>query len=352
MSEITQLGGTGYTPLSEGVYALQQGPRVRLDELDAVIFDVDGVLVEVSGSFRQVISLTVQHYFNHVLKVPGQERLVSAEDTGLFKLAGNFNNDWELSKGATAFCMMKLIASGNGNTTASEIISMGPALDEFTGEVGKRGGGLDNALGLVRERLDSPGLKRFEESFDPELIQRIFMEYYAGPKLCGPLYGIEAQHYHGPGMIEHEVFLLNLSLVERLAADGVKFGILSGRTPEEAAYLFERQGLDKLLEREFILTDDGSIPGKPNPAGLAHLAGKMKFNGGIYVGDVPDDWTVVKRYGQECPELPPMAGSLVSTGGTSEKIMSSFTENERVDYLAADVNYLLQTIVTGRKNKS
>jgi HAD superfamily hydrolase (TIGR01548 family) len=325
---------------------------VRLQDIDAVIFDVDGVLVEVSGSFRQVISLTVQHYFNHVLDVPGEERLVTAEDTGLFKLAGNFNNDWELSKGATAFCMLKLIASGNGNTTAASLRAFGPPLEEFTGEVRKRGGGLDNALELVRERLDSPGRARFDHSFDPELVQRIFMEYYAGPRLCGPLYGIEARHYHGPGMIEHEVFLLNLSLVERLQSDGVKFGILSGRTPEEADYLFVRQGLDKLLEREYILTDDGTIPGKPNPAGLAHLAGKMRFSGGIYVGDVPDDWTVVKRYNAERQDFPPMAGSLVSTGSTSEKIMSSFIEHEPVDYLAADVNYLLRAIAAARQNNT
>ncbi|MBW7995219.1 MAG: HAD family hydrolase [Candidatus Glassbacteria bacterium] len=333
-----------YKPLTEGLYALHDGPLVKPDSVDAIIFDVDGVLVEVSGSFRQVISLTVQHYFNRVLNVPGEARLLTAEETGLFKLAGDFNNDWDLSKGAVAFCLMKQICSGNGSSDTAAIRNAAPSLEEFTSLVGRLGGGLGNAVDYAREQLDDTGRTRFDSEYRPELIKRIFMEYYAGPGLSEELYGIRAEHYDGPGLIEQEVFLLNLSLIERLQKDGLKFGILSGRTPGEAAYLFRKQGLDKLLEPEFILTDDGGLPGKPNPAGLALLARRMEFAGAIYVGDVPDDWATVLRYRSEHPELPPVAGCMVSTGAVSHGILDRYIEGERVDYLAADVNHLLSAV--------
>ncbi len=338
------VGSPGYRPLSEGVYVLEHGLCVQPSAVDAVIFDVDGVLVDVSGSFRQAISNTVQHYFNRVLDVPGDELLVDTAEYELFKLAGDFNNDWDLSKAAVAYCLMKQIRAGNGSADTAAIRKLGPALEDFTSDVSKRGGGLASALSFVRETLDQAGREKFDAKFDPVLIKRIFMEYYAGPEHCGQLYGIEAGHYHGPGLIEQELFLLNLSMVERLQLKGIKFGILSGRTPEEADFLLRAEGLDSLLDPEFVLTDNGEIPAKPNPAGLAVLAGRMGFTAALYVGDVPDDWTTVRRYRAEHPRLAPLAGCIVSTGSTSGGVMGRFLENERVDYLAADVNHLLSVI--------
>jgi HAD superfamily phosphatase len=333
----------GYRPLSEGVYTLETNLCVQPAAVDAVIFDVDGVLVDVSGSFRRANNLSVQHYFNRFLNIPGDELLIDTAEYELFKLAGNFNNDWDLSKAAVAYCLMKQIC-GDGSADTAAIRKLGPPLKDFTASVSNRGGGLENALSLVRETLDGAARNMFESKFNPELIKRIFMEYYAGPEHCEQLYGVEAMHYHGPGLIQEEVFLLNLSLIERLQLKGVKFGILSGRTPEEADYLFRREGLDKLLAPEFILTDDGALPAKPNPAGLATLAGRMGFSAAVYVGDVPDDWTTVQRYRTEHGGLAPVAGCMVSTGTTSGGMMDRYLEKERVDYLAADVNHLLTAL--------
>lgn len=338
------VGSPGYRPLSEGVFALEHGLCVPLSAVDAVIFDVDGVLVDVSGSFRQAISNTVQHYFNRVIDVPGDDLLMDTPEYELFKLAGDFNNDWDLSKAAVAYCLMKQISAGNGSADTATIRKLEPSLEVFTTDVNQRGGGLANSLSLVRDTLDEAGRETFHRKFDPVLVKRIFMEYYAGPDLCGELYGIEAEHVHDPGLIEQEVFLLNLSLIERLQLKGIKIGILSGRTPEEAAYLFRREGLDNLLEPEFILTDDGSRPAKPNPSGLATLAQRMGFAAAVYVGDVPDDWTTVRRYRTEHPQAAPVAGCMVSTGSTSGGAMDRHLENERVDYLAADVNHLLAAL--------
>jgi len=337
--------GTSYIEIDKGVMALTCGLPFTLDQADAVIFDVDGVLVEVSDSFRQVISLTVQFYFNRILEIPGQERLIKAEETGHFKLAGRFNNDWELAKGAVAHGLLKLLsANGTHPITMERLREIPPLVEDFTAEVKKCGGGLEETLKLVKEKLGESLFREFESHYKPKLIKKIFMEHYAGTQLCRSFYGFDPEYYRGPGLIEKEQAILDLSLIRKLAESGIPFGILSGRTPEEATYLFRKTGLDKFLKPEFVITDDGTLPGKPDPAGLQLLAKRMEFRSGIYVGDVPDDWTAVENYRLQNPGGPPIACCMVQTGATSAELMTGFYTESEVDFLADDVNHLLRAM--------
>ena len=66
--------------------------------IDLLIFDMDGVLVDVSRSYRQAIQQTVQIYFETCLGLKKSRRsLITKEDISLFKSIGGFNNDWELT---------------------------------------------------------------------------------------------------------------------------------------------------------------------------------------------------------------------------------------------------------------
>ncbi len=337
--------GTSYIEIGKGVMALTCGLPFTLDQADAVIFDVDGVLVEVSDSFRQVISLTVQFYFNRILEIPGQERLIKAEETGHFKLAGRFNNDWELSKGAVAHGLLKLLsANGTHPITMERLREIPPLVEDFTAEGKKCGSGLEETLKLVKEKLGESLFHEFESHYKPKLVKNIFMERYAGTQLCRSFYGFDPEYYRGPGLIEKEQAILDLSLIRKLAESGIPFGILSGRTPEEATYLFRKSGLDKFLKPEFVITDDGTLPGKPDPAGLQLLAKRMGFSNGIYVGDVPDDWTAVENYRLQNPGGPPIACCMVQTGATSAELMRGFYTESEVDFLADDVNHLLRAM--------
>ncbi len=53
-----------------------------------LIFDMDGVLVDVTGSYREAILATVEHFTG---------RRLSHEEIQTMKNRGGFNNDWELS---------------------------------------------------------------------------------------------------------------------------------------------------------------------------------------------------------------------------------------------------------------
>lgn len=55
---------------------------------DVIVFDMDGVLVEVMDSYRETIRETVRHFTGE---------LVTHDEIQNFKNAGGWNNDWQLS---------------------------------------------------------------------------------------------------------------------------------------------------------------------------------------------------------------------------------------------------------------
>ncbi|MFN7920029.1 MAG: HAD-IA family hydrolase [Bryobacteraceae bacterium] len=56
---------------------------------EVIVFDMDGVLVDVSDSYRETIIQTVAHFTG---------RTVTREDIEVYKNRGGFNNDWLLSQ--------------------------------------------------------------------------------------------------------------------------------------------------------------------------------------------------------------------------------------------------------------
>jgi HAD superfamily phosphatase len=342
-------GMENYREAAPGLQIRISPPPAPLEAVEAVIFDIDGVLVEVGRSFREVISLAVQFYFNRVLGLPGAERLILPEETGLFKLAGRFNNDWDLAKGAAAYGVMKLLAGPSLLTGMAALRSAEPALDRFLERVRERGGGLDALLALVRENLNGTDGQTFQSLYRPDLVQRIFQEHYAGPLLCRTFYGFDPQYYTGPGLVENERYLAGPGLLETLAASGIRLGVLSGRTAEEAEYVLRRMDLDRLLSPGAVVVDDGVLAPKPDPAGLVALQRRMGFARAIYVGDTPDDWTTVRAFRALGPGGPRVDGCMVETGANSEGHLTRHFVESGVDYLAREVNSLLGALAAAAK---
>ena len=64
--------------------------------VDAVILDVDGVLVDVADSYRRAIVEAVEYVYGDSIR---------REEVQQFKDAGGFNNDWELTYAAALFVL-------------------------------------------------------------------------------------------------------------------------------------------------------------------------------------------------------------------------------------------------------
>ena len=69
-----------------------------LSDVSRLIFDFDGVLVDISQSYRQTIRRVVDYYFLEILGLEEERgKLVTLGDVQRFKDTGLYNNDWNLT---------------------------------------------------------------------------------------------------------------------------------------------------------------------------------------------------------------------------------------------------------------
>ncbi|MFB0563690.1 MAG: HAD family hydrolase [Candidatus Lokiarchaeia archaeon] len=275
-----------------------------LEQLKSLIFDCDGVLIDVSDSFRTAIIKTTNWYITKIIGLGEiSEDLVTHEETGLFKNSGGFNNDWHLTYGVILYFVTlllirlndyrdKLLALIEGK---GDLKSKMRRLEEF-GDLCKLAG-LDS-LKLASQRfgdwslkdyvgsLDVSGLPSAEriainklvESlgvtmdqalrmleklclyrgtiFDFNIIKRYFEEIYSGNEVFENVYGIKPLFYSGTGLIENERLILRKEVLDNLISDlgFSKFGIASGRLRSQTLPVLQRY---ENLERYFNL--DSSI---------------------------------------------------------------------------------------------
>ena len=86
------------TKQSEGIYIDNSGIDV-LNEIDAVIFDCDGVLIDVSKSYDQAILKTTQYVLENFAKI-NDSIDVDFKIIDGFKSTGGFNDEVDLTYAA------------------------------------------------------------------------------------------------------------------------------------------------------------------------------------------------------------------------------------------------------------
>ncbi len=231
--------------------------------VDAVVLDVDGVLVEVSDSYRRAILESVE-------RVHG--RTIRKEDVQQFKDAGGFNNDWELTYAAALY----VLATGEGYRAS---------IDEFTDAIAAEGGGLEAAESVVREALGANATQRVEERWNRKELRDVFQQLYLGADLYRALEGGEPE-LETAGFIHDEPILLAEETREHLT-ERYDVGVLTGRPEAEAEIALERVGLEVPLEHRFTMDDWEE--GKPHPNALTTLAERFSADAVAFVGDTLDD---------------------------------------------------------------
>ncbi|MFB6134065.1 MAG: TIGR01548 family HAD-type hydrolase [Halanaeroarchaeum sp.] len=231
--------------------------------VDAVVLDVDGVLVDVADSYRRAVVETVSYLYDDAIARDGVQQ---------FKNAGGFNNDWVLTDAAALFVLAR-----------AEGLSM--SLETFTDEIARAGGGLDGAKTVVERGLSPEESERVIRRWDPERIRGVFQQLYLGADRYAAIEG-RAPTMDVAGYIEDEPVIVNEATIERLT-DALPVGILTGRPRPEADIALERVGLD--VPEEHRLTMDDWEGGKPDPAGLITLAERFEAQSLAFVGDTLDD---------------------------------------------------------------
>jgi HAD superfamily hydrolase (TIGR01548 family) len=230
--------------------------------VDAVVLDVDGVLVDVADSYRRTIVETVERLHGAAF---------DRDAVQPFKDAGGFNNDWKLTDALALYAL----ARERGYDASVEA---------FAGAVGDAGGGPEGARDVLARALgdDWPAVR---DAWDPDRVREVFQALYLGSDRYREIEGGEPP-FEAPGYIDDEPLLVREETI-RLLRERFAVGVITGRPAAEAEIALDRAGLDVPDEHRFTMDD--WTAGKPDPSALVTLAERFDAGTVAFVGDTLDD---------------------------------------------------------------
>ncbi len=251
-------------------------------KLDSVIFDMDGVLIDVSQSYRQAIKLTVEYVLQNNY---GLHTVIAAEDVESMKLIPGFNNDWDLS-----FALIQLLSKKIYRTQFKKKIT---ALSD-----------------------------QIKNSSEYQKIKDIFQSFYLGSELFFEIYQRLAPISEQSGLIANEILLIDLAVLKKIA-NKYKVGVATGRPKFEALFALRNLKISPaLIQEKFVVGKEDTLREKPFPDPLLQAAALLDSNRPIYVGDSINDVLAAKSAQMPC--------IFVGTGSAAEFEVAGTNEIERL----------------------
>ena len=280
-----------------------------------IVFDMDGVIIDVSGSYREAVRMAARLFLKGAASWENlPDPLFSHADLSRVKQSGGLNNDWDLT-----FLIINLLFTRVRKSIqyrdSDPWISYKKTI--------KHCDVFDLAQFLIEERNPLSTLldknRRISDDFIASLytgdvgsgnvIKQIFQEIYLGKALFESIYQIQTKLFHEKGYIDHETLLIDTSTLDSLSRKST-LAIATGRPRIEADYPLDVFNLNKYFA--FILTLDDCIKeeqkrfkkdrkkvslSKPNPFMLDAIETAVgnRASGYYYVGDMPDDMMAASR---------------------------------------------------------
>ncbi len=280
-----------------------------------IVFDLDGVIIDVSMSYRETIRQSAKLFFKGSYAWKNlPEPLFSLSDLERVKQGGGLNNDWDLTCLVISllfpFVKTPTIFEDRDNwerykkTIQHSDVS---ALVKFLKSTHRPLTDLLKERGTIHDEFIQS--LYVEDVGSGNIIKHIFQEIYLGNDLFQSTYGIPAKLYTGEGYMNRENLLIDESILKKLSAKSI-MAIATGRPEAEAFYALDFFDIrnyftcvytldDCLKEEKKIFNREGKKVSlsKPNPYMLdaikersCHAASKC-----YYVGDMPDDMIAASR---------------------------------------------------------
>ncbi len=305
----------------------------KIKKLDSVVFDCDGVLIDVSNSYDQAIKKTVDFILKEMTQV-NESILVTTEMIEGFKATGGFNDEIDV----TYALILAVVAATKRNELFSKFVFKVINNADQTGikSVEKYLDTINVDVFDIKKKLAYPSTK-FQNP-----LSSIFDEMFYGSELYIQLYKRKPQFFDGLGLIENDVVLLNKDVVKKLHERfGKRIAIVSGR-----GFLSAKHSLKDLLN-EFdlnnsrFLEDESRELAKPNPQSLLSAIKGMSGNYLLYVGDSMEDYIMAQKADES--GIPTIFCGVYGTSKDQEAKKALF-ESHNADIIVKSIDLIPKTL--------
>ena len=280
-----------------------------------IVFDMDGVIIDVSESYRDAVRQTARLFFKDA---PGWDRLpdplFSLDDLAGIKQSGGLNNDWVLTYHVLDLLMSRVTVPVLPQKSDPWLLHRQTlrachieALIDFLASH-------ECPLSLLHKetgRHHSPFIAALSSNDvgSGNVVKQIFQEIYLGQTLFRGTYNLRASIYTGEGLINKETLLIEPAVFQSLEAENF-LAIATGRPGSEAEYALARFDIrpyfsslfsldDCLREENNILEKEQKTISlsKPHPFMLDTIAEIHGHEAShrYYIGDMPDDMLAANR---------------------------------------------------------
>jgi HAD superfamily hydrolase (TIGR01549 family) len=256
-----------------------------LSKIDAVIFDCDGVLVDVSKSYDLAIKQTTAYVLEKFAKIKSIP--ISAQIISGFKATGGFNDEVDV----TYASILSLVAANRFKADAKKFINDVIKNADDTGivSVEKFLDTLSVDISDIKKKLQYPG------PHSTNSLYQIFDQMFYGKKLYQKIFHKQSK-FKSKGLIDNDVVIVSKELAKLLANKFTKkIAIVTGRGKESTKYSLGKLFDEFDMSSSFFLEDHPRKLAKPNPKALLMSIVGLKSKCCLYVGDSMEDLIMANK---------------------------------------------------------
>ena len=270
------------TQKSKGIYVDDSFDPTKFD---SIIFDCDGVLVDITNSYDQTIVKTTKYVLETLAKINDSIQIDFKIIDG-FKSTGGFNDEVDLTYAA----ILSIVAAKKLKKDQTEFINLVIDNSDSTG-IKSVETFIKNQVNIseIIEQLSYPG------SHKDNILYQIFDQLFYGPELYSKLFK-NTSKFSESGLIENDIVIFNNDLADKLENKFHKqISMVTGRGKESVKYSLKNL-LEKFdLQNSMFLEDEPRELAKPNPQSLVNSITGMNSKSCLYVGDSMEDFIMAKK---------------------------------------------------------
>ena len=258
----------------------------KIQKFDSIIFDCDGVLVDIRQSYDHAINKTISAIMNELFNDEVQDIVTSKIHFSL-KATGGFNDEVAV----VYAIVMTLVASKKSNTEFKKLI-----IDVIDNANESGINSIDNYF--TNQNIDLTEIKLkldYENSRNVSYVHRIFNQLFYGQVLYEEIFNEKSQFTEKP-LIDLDNIVLDENLMSKLNDRfGTKISTVTGRGKFAFSYSM-KNFLDNFDMKNSVFLEDRPLDmAKPNPESILESISGINSKCSLYVGDSMEDLMMVEK---------------------------------------------------------